>query len=328
MVKHDFIDRPLENFRTVSKLGLRKLALKKQSKIPLKVSILTTLIGLGIASGAFAAGSYVENFESYGTLSYSGSSASLNNGAVLYGNNTSAINTFNNGGLWKALRLAQDGTGSTQSAYVIGTVENSSTRVNSFTASFDLQLKSPDAAADNLSFDIGKLTGSLPRASDNGLWSSGQTGSMLSLVWDFYDNGSGDYVGTGGNGGIQLYKNGSLVAGSNVNNPATVFGTVGSTFTRFNVRYDEELNGGTLQLNTGGTVGAGNLITGGTNLFTLSNLGVNFAAADQFAFSAWTGGASVDMFLDNISIQTVPEPSAGALLAFGLGGLMAWRRRK
>jgi PEP-CTERM motif len=294
----------------------------------MKKVVLSTLIGLGIVSGAFAAGSYVENFESYGTLSYSGSSASLNNGAVLYGNNTSAINTYNHGGLWKALRLAQDGTGGTVGTYVIGPVENSATRMNSFTASFDLHLKSPDAAADNLSFDIGKLTGSFPRSTDSGLWSSGQTGSMLSVVWDFYDNGSGDYVGTGGNGGIQLFKNGSLVAGSNVNNPATIFGTLGSTFTRFNVRYDEELNGGTLQLNTGGTVGAGNLITGGTNLFALSNLGVNFAAGDQFAFSAWTGGASVDMFIDNVSIQTVPEPSAGALLAFGLGGLIAWRRRK
>ena len=290
--------------------------------------ILSTLVGLGVVSGAFAAGSYVENFESYGTLSYSGSSASLNNGAVLYGNNTSAINTFNNGGLWKALRLAQDGTGNTQATYVIGTVENPSTRVNSFTASFDLQLKSPNAPADNLSFDIGKLAGTFPRSTESGLWSSGQTGSMLSVVWDFYDNGSGDDVGTGGNGGRQLFKNGSLVAGSNVNNPATVFGTLGSTFTRFNVRYDSELNGGTLQLNTGGTVGAGNLITGGSNLFTLANLGVNFAAGDQFAFSAWTGGADVDMFIDNISIQSVPEPSAGALLALGIGGLIAWRRRK
>ena len=290
--------------------------------------ILSTLIGFGVVSGAFAAGSYVENFDSYGTLSYSGSSASLNNGAVLYGNNTSAINTFNNGGLWKALRLAQDGTGNTQATYVIGTVENPSTRVNSFTASFDLQLKSPNAPADNLSFDIGKLAGTFPRSTESGLWSSGQTGSMLSVVWDFYDNGSGDYVGTGGNGGIQLFKNGSLVAGSNVNNPATVFGTLGSTFTRFNVRYDSELNGGTLQLNTGGTVGAGNLITGGSNLFTLANLGVNFAAGDQFAFSAWTGGADVDMFIDNVSIQSVPEPSAGALLALGIGGLIALRRRK
>lgn len=295
----------------------------------MKKSILLTLFGLGVVSGAFAAGSYVEDFNSYGTLNYTGSSTSLNNGAVLYGNNATAINTFQNGGFWKALRMAQDGTGGTTSTYVIGTVENSSTRVNSFTASFSLNLKNSTASpADNFSFDFGRVTGSLPRSSDAGLWSSGQSGSMLSVVWDFYDNGSGDYIGTGGNGGIQLYKNGALVSGSNVNNPALVNSMLLNSFTTFNVRYDEEFNGGTLQLNTGGTVGAGNLISGGTNLFTLSNLGVNFAAGDQFAFSSWTGGADLDVFVDNVSIQTVPEPSSASLLLLGIGGLIALRRRK
>ena len=295
----------------------------------MKKSILLTLLGLGVVSGAFAAGSYVEDFNSYGTLNYTGSSTSLNNGATLYGNNTNAINTFQNGSSWKALRMAQDGTGGTTSTYVIGTVENSSTRVNSFTASFSLNLKNSTAGpADNFSFDFGRVTGSLPRSSDAGLWSSGQSGSMLSVVWDFYDNGSGDYIGTGGNGGIQLYKNGALVSGSNVNNPATIFNALQNTFTTFNVRYDEELNGGTLQFNTGGSVGAGNLISGGTNLFTLSNLGVNFSAGDQFAFSSWTGGADLDVFVDNVSIQSVPEPCSASLLLAGIGGLLALRRRR
>ena len=284
---------------------------------------------LVFASGALAAGTYVENFESYGTLSYSGNTASLNHGAVLYGNNTSVINIVQNGASWKALRLTQDGISTSIATYVIGTVESPSTRVKSFTASFGLQFRnSTSVPADNLSFDFGNLTGSFPRASDNGLWSPSQTGSMLSLVWDFYDNGSGDYIGTGGNGGIQLYKNGALVSGSNVNNPATIFSTLQNTFTTFNVRYDEELNGGTLQFNTGGTVGAGNLIIGGTNLFTLSNLGVSFAAGDQFAFSGWNGGADMDMLIDNVSIQTVPEPSALSLLAIGLTGWAILRRQQ
>jgi len=294
----------------------------------MKKLILSKFLGLGLVSGAFAAGSYIENFESYSTLNYSGNQASLNNGAVLYGNNATDINTFQNGAYWKALRMAQDGTGGTTSTYVIGTVENSSTRVNSFTASFSLNLKNSTASpADNFSFDFGRVTGSLPRSSDAGLWSSGQSGSMLSVVWDFYDNGSGDYIGTGGNGGIQLFKNGALVSGSNVNNPATVFSSLQNTFTRFNVWYDEELNQGTLQFNTGGTVGAGNLISGGTNLFTFANLGVNFAAGDQFAFASWTGGANLDMFVDNVSIQTVPEPSALSLLAVGLGVLFRRSRK-
>ena len=295
----------------------------------MKKTLFQALAGLALfTSGALAAGSYVENFESYGTLSYSGNSAALNNGAILYGNNAGSINIHQQGSSWKALRMAQDNTGSTVATYVIGTVENSSTRVKSFTASFDLQLKNDTGAApaDNLSFDFGRLTGTFPRSTETGLWSSGQTGSMLSVVWDFYDNGSGDFFGTAGNGGIQLFKNGALVSGSNVNNPATIFTTLQNTFTRFNVRYDEELNGGTLQFNTGGTVGANNLISGGTDLFTFANLGVNFAAGDQFAFASWTGGANLDMFVDNVSIQTVPEPSALSLLAVGLGGLVLLRQ--
>jgi hypothetical protein len=127
---------------------------------------------------------------------------------------------------------------------------------------------------------------------------------------------------------VELYKNGSLVSGTQVNNPVPVQTGLSGSFTRVNLRYDEELNGGTFTFNTGGTVGAGNLISGGTDVFTKTGLGVNFGAGDKFAFSAATGGAEMDVFLDNISIQTVPEPSAGALLALGLGGLMAWRRRK
>jgi hypothetical protein len=294
--------------------------------------ISSTLLGLGLVSGAFAAGSYVENFESYGSLSYSGGSASMNNGAILYGNNSSASNIHQQGSSWKALRLAQDGTGSMLTTYVVGAVENSSTRVNSFTASFDLYLKNSSGdPADRFSFHFGNLTGSLPRDNESGLWSSGQTGSMLSLVWDFYDNSnvnSAEYIGTGSNRGVELYKNGSLVSGTQVNSPVSIQSGLSGSFTRINLRYDEELNGGTFIFNSGGTVGAGNAITGGTDVFTKTGLGVNFAAGDKFAFSAATGGADMDVFVDNVSINTVPEPGSGALLMLGVGGLIALRRTR
>jgi len=299
----------------------------------MKKIILPTFLGLGIVSGAFAAGSYVENFESYGSLSYSGGSASMNNGAILYGNNSTAANIYANGSpSWKALRLAQDGTGSMLTTYVVGAVENSSTRANSFTASFDLYLKNSSGdPADRFSFNFGNLTGSLPRDNESGLWSSGQTGSMLSLVWDFFDNSStmsGEYVGTGSNRGVELYKNGSLVSGTQVNSPVPIQSGLSGSFTRINLRYDEELSGGTFIFNHGGTVGAGNAISGGTNLITKTGLGVNFAAGDKFAFSAATGGAEMDVFIDNVAINTVPEPSAGALLMVGIGGLIALRRTR
>ena len=297
----------------------------------MKKFILSKLLGLGLISGAFAAGSYVENFEGVGSLSYVGNkSTSLGNGAEVYANNGTAVNLFSFGG-WKALRLIQDTTGNTVSTYVVGAVESPGTRVNSFTASFDVQFKAENTPADRFSFNFGNLAGTLPRDGEAGLWVSGQTGSMLSLVWDFYDNttpGNPDFVGSNANKGVELYRNGSLVSGSQINNPVAVQTGVGTTFTRVNVRYDEELNGGTLILNTGGTVAGGNLISGGTDLLNLSNLGVSFSTGDRFAFSGATGGADMDVFLDNISIQTVPEPSSASLLVLGIGGLMALRRRK
>ena len=300
----------------------------------MKKAIFFNLFGLALVSGAFAAGSYVENFDSYtaGGLSYAGGkSTSLGNGAEVYGNNASAysaVNIYANvSPSWKALRIAQDGTegaNATTATYVVGAVENPSTRANSFTASFDLLLKNQNSApADRFSYNFGNLTGTFPRDGEAGLWSSGQTGSMLSLVWDFYDNDpTPDYVG------VQLFKNGSLVSGSNVNNPVTIASNLSGSFTRINLRYDEEANGGTFTFNTGGTVGSDNLISGGTNLLAINNLGVNFAAGDKFAFSAAVGAVSMDMFLDNVSIKSVPEPSAASLVILGVGALLALKRRR
>lgn len=298
----------------------------------MKKAIFFNLFGLALVSGAFAAGSYVENFESYSSISYVGQkSTTLANGAEVWGNNASAataVNIYaNSSPSWKALRMAQDGAegaNATTATYVVGAVENPSTRANSFTASFDLLLKNQNSApADRFSFNFGNLTGTFPRDGEAGLWSSGQTGSMLSLVWDFYDNApTPDYVG------VQLFKNGSLVSGSNVNNPVTIASNLSGSFTRINLRYDEEVNGGTFTFNTGGTVGSDNLISGGTNLLAINNLGVNFAAGDKFAFSAAVGAASMDMFLDNVSIKSVPEPSAASLVILGAGAFLALKRRR
>lgn len=298
-------------------------------------AIFFNLLGLALVSGAFAAGSYVENFDSYtaGGLSYvGGKSTSLGNGAEVYGNNasaSSAVNIYANvSPSWKALRMAQDGTegggNATTATYVVGAVENPSTRANSFTASFDLLLRNQNSApADRFSFNFGNLTGTFPRDGEAGLWSSGQTGSMLSLVWDFYDNApTPDYVG------VQLFKNGSLVSGSNVTNPLPIAPDLFGSFTRINLRYDEEVNGGTFTFNTGGTVGSDNLISGGTSLLAINNLGVNFAAGDKFAFSAGVGDESMDMFIDNVSIKSVPEPSAASLVILGAGALLALKRRR
>jgi hypothetical protein len=81
----------------------------------MKKAVFFNLFGLALVSGAFAAGSYVENFESYSSISYVGQkSTTLANGAEVWGNNASAataVNIYaNSSPSWKALRLAQDGT--------------------------------------------------------------------------------------------------------------------------------------------------------------------------------------------------------------------------
>jgi len=287
------------------------------------------LLGCLLISKIYAAGSYVEDFERYGTLNFSGGQASMSDGAIIKASDSSAINIYQNSSSWKALRMAQDGTRNTISTYIIGPIEQGD-RVNNFTASFDIQFKNvSDYPADRFSFNFGNLTGLLPRDGENGLWSAGQAGSMLSVVWDFYYNHdiSGEFIGSGINGGIEVYKNGSLLSGSQVDNPAKVFGSIQNTFTRFNIQYNEELNGSQLILNYGGTVDLGGNIVGGSNLYTLTNLGLSFSVGDKFAMSSSTGGSDMDVFVDNVAISTVPEPSALLLLAVGLGVVLRRRRR-
>jgi hypothetical protein len=46
----------------------------------------------------------------------------------------------------------------------------------------------------------------------------------------------------------------------------------------------------------------------------------------RFEFAARTGGLNLGVDIDNVLIQTIPEPSTAALL--GLGALLIGRRRR
>ena len=60
-----------------------------------------------------------------------------------------------------------------------------------------------------------------------------------------------------------------------------------------------------------------------------SNLAHTFTGQDSYgwAFSARTGGATEDLFIDNLVITTVPEPSGWTLLGLGLGSVILRRKR-
>ena len=53
-------------------------------------------------------------------------------------------------------------------------------------------------------------------------------------------------------------------------------------------------------------------------------------AGDTFAFNGFDGLSTQSVYIDNVSIQTVPEPSTSLIALAGLacGGFSMWRRRK
>ena len=289
----------------------------------MKKIILSTLLGLGIVSGAFAAGTYTENFNSYNNAANSG----FSNGGALY-RTGDAGETYHYSTAWKALRLIGDNNNSDNSTFLISGVENSGQAVNQFSVTFGLLFKNDGGLsgadiADQFSFDFGNIPVSgLPRAGNNGAWSSGQSGGLLSIVWDFYDNDTGNGSGDSNNNdriGVEVYRNGSLVSDSfRAIDSSWVVTSLNSPFNNVQISW------------SGWDTGGLNMTVNGTSVYSNFNFGglpLNLENG-EFAFSAATGAESMDVFVDDISINTVPEPSAGALLILGIGGMIAWRRRK
>ena len=285
-------------------------------------AVLSALIG--ISSGALAAGSYTEDFNSYADNAASGFASG---GQLLRsGTGSGAALVYNNSSSWKALRLIQDNTTSTTSSFVISGVEQSGQPINVINANFGLHLKNTGGLtgadiADRFSFNFGNVSTSAARSNEEGAWASGQTGNMLSIVWDFYDNDTGNGSGDANNNdriGIEIYKNGSLLAGS--------FRTIQSSWVK------TDLTGPFDAVSISWFKDTGNLdmSIAGTSVYSGFSLGgFDPGALDtRFSFAAATGSESLDIFVDDISINTVPEPSALSLLVLGLGGVIALRRRR
>jgi hypothetical protein len=290
---------------------------------PIKKIILSTLLGLGIVYGAFAAGTYTENFNSYNNAANSG----FSNGGALYRTGDGGEVWYNSTN-WRALRLIGDNNNNDASTFLISGVENSGQVVNEFNVTFGLLFKNDGGLsgadiADHFSFNFGNIPVSgLPRAGNNGAWSSGQSGGLLSIVWDFYDNDTGNGSGDSNNNdriGVEVYRNGSLVSDSfRAIDPSWVVTSVNSPFNNVQISW------------RGWDTGLLNMTVNGTSVYSNFNFGGLPLDIEngEFAFSGATGAESMDVFVDDISLTTVPEPSAGALLMLGIGGLMALRRAR
>lgn len=167
--------------------------------------------------------------------------------------------------------------------------------INGFTATFSSYLKAVGAAADGFSFNIGNMPGTLPYGGEAGMYSSG---TMLSIGFNTY-----------GSPGIHVYTNGVQVA-QNLSITPNVDATGIWTDT-------------TIILDENGL----DVIYGGASVFTdLDVSGYVAQDGDQFGFAARTGDLIEDMFIDDVTVTTVPEPASVLLIAIG-GTLIALKRR-
>jgi len=235
------------------------------------------------------AGSYSNDFESY-----SNGETNLGGGVTVQTNFTEGVpQVFDLSGN-KAFRLTQDQTSSGgYTSFELSDLDPGEA-ITSFTATFDVLIKDEGGPADGFSFNFGDLnTGSyIGTELEDGYASNG--GDVLSVTFDTYDNGAdANYNRVGAS------VNGSEVSGFDTV-PLIVDGQTSDPFRVVSISWD----------------GVGNTLSvsyNGSTVYLDDAVTFSPTSGSIFAFGARTGGSNEDVFIDNLSIVTVPELSTGIL---------------
>ncbi len=235
-----------------------------------------------LLSPAFSsfAGSYSQNF------TFGNGTTALGDGSTVAGN-TAGVTSVQNG----RLRLTAAGTGNSLGAYRLPILDPGK-EVAEFTFQFDLTLNrvSGQNPADGFALSFGAIPQPPPSAvTDYGPGEGGWSLSGgLTVAFDTYDNGSDpqsiDVVANG-----VVVRNVLMSSFAPGGNYLNLFDNTARTVV---IHYDEQ----GLDVTYGG-----NVI--GTNLPVP---GFVPAPGNYFGFTARTGGATEDVFLDNVSVTTVP----------------------
>jgi hypothetical protein len=230
----------------------------------------------------------------------------LGDGSNIIVTNTPGAASVQEWGSLKALQMTKEGIGGTGSNFFLPDL-NPGGAVTSFSVSFDLLFQSTDTTyADGISFNFGQLNSTTQTyGSEFGMYNTNFTGDVLSVGWVNYWAGSKR---------IDVFQNGATVSSNTTYPPFT---TVQSS-----------IPGPTVPVTVSWDKGSGLSLTyGGNNVFTnLATPGFTPAAGYKFAFAARTGADTQDTFIDNIQVNTVPEPAATLLGALGFLGLLRRRR--
>ena len=254
------------------------------------------------------AGLYTQNFS---TATVGDTGTSLGDGSNIVGNLSGVASVQNPGSSGNALRLSDEsnvGVNSFGNWYLPDF--NSGVAVTSFTASFDSLIYKPGTinpanTGDFFGFNFGTITGQTAFSNGNGGIQGPNATNVLTVTFRTF-----------GTNQIQVWYNNSQVGGS-IGTPAV----------------SSVVNSGAYQLTTiswGASTGL-SVNYGGSSLVSgLTIPGFTPAAGDTFAFNAFTAAATQDVYIGNVSIQTVQEPSTSLIALAGLacGGFSMWRRRK
>ncbi len=173
------------------------------------------------------------------------------------------------------LRLTQDGVGGTSSSFKLSDLD-SGKEVTVFTITFSLRMSTAGNPADGFSVNFGAI----PEGNGGGEGGFAMADGLF-IAWDTYNNGGDDPS-------IEVFSDGVSIA----NYPQT-FSSVHNEWMPVSIHWDSS----GLDINYNGTTLATDLETSGF----VPGVG------DSVAFSARTGGASQDTFIDTLEVITVPE---------------------
>jgi len=267
---------------------------------------ITLLIVASLALPATAA-TYSNNFDAYAD-----GTTDLGDGSVITGAAASV-----QGG---RLQLTIDNQGLGFSSYTIPAIANSS---QGWTASWDYEIFDSvggNPPADGLSFNYGGFALGERGQAEEGM--AGRTPNNISFevdTWMNFDGEQGVNI-SGVIGGVDIGNQlGAFNNGPILNDGQRVTGTMTASY---------DAVAGTVSFVTTGLETNADFV--GIDLSGLTNNPADAHSGDDtwnFGFSARVGGANQDLFLDNLVITTVPEPSGLALLGLGAFGFFLRRRR-
>ena len=262
-----------------------------------KTFVFLALAGLILPASA---ATYSNNFNAYAD-----GTTDLGDGTVIAGAAASV-----QGG---RLQLTRDGEALGFSSFNIPALPGSS---QGWTASWDYELfdsQGNNPPADGFSFNYGNFTLNEQGGAEEGMSNRPGVTSNLSFEVDTWMNGDAEQgVNISGIlGGIDpgdlAFTNGIIL-----NEGQRLTGNMTATY---------DANAGTVSFVTTGLETNANFVDIGLPA------AVGGDDAFNFGFSARVGGANQDLFIDNLVITTVPEPSGLALLGLGAFGFFLRRRR-